>query len=26
VTKDNIEFFKISKDDQSRLVIQPMEI
>ncbi|WP_435134808.1 methylation-associated defense system protein kinase MAD6 [Formosa sp. A9] len=26
VTKDNMEFFRISKDEQSRLEIQPMEI
>jgi len=26
VTRDNTEFFKISKDQQSRLYIQPMEI
>jgi serine/threonine protein kinase len=26
VTKDNMEFFQISKDSQSRLSIQPMEI
>ena len=26
VTKDNLEFFQISKDSQSRLSIQPMEI
>ncbi|MBC9795416.1 methylation-associated defense system protein kinase MAD6 [Sinomicrobium weinanense] len=26
VTKDNMEFFKISKNEQSRLEIQPMEI
>lgn len=26
VSKDNIEFFKISKDDKSRLHLQPMEI
>jgi len=26
VTKDNVTFFKISKDEQSRLFIQPMEI
>jgi hypothetical protein len=25
VTKDNMEFFRISKDEQSRLHIQPME-
>jgi serine/threonine protein kinase len=26
VTKDNMEFFRISKDEQSRLEIQPMDI
>ncbi|WP_194977022.1 methylation-associated defense system protein kinase MAD6 [Aquiflexum lacus] len=26
VTRDNLEFFKISKDDQSRLYIEPMEV
>ena len=26
VTKDNIDFYKISKDDQYRLYIEPMEV
>ena len=26
VTKDNIDFYKISKDEQNHLCIQPMEL